>query len=87
MPHACAARSSKSVSSAINPTVSRLGANGFIPSAGTRPQVGLNPAAPQNEAGRMVDPAVCEASASGTSPPPTAAADPADEPPGVNSTL
>ena len=34
--------------------------------------------APQNEAGRMVDPAVWDASASGTSPPPTAAPDPAD---------
>ncbi len=38
---------------------------------------------PQNDAGRMVEPPVCVASASGTWKSATAAAEPLDEPPGV----
>ena len=38
---------------------------------------------PQNEAGRITEPAVCEPKPSGTMPSATAAADPLDEPPGV----
>src|SRR5262249_30141908 len=45
--------------------------------------VPLNPTAPQNDAGRNVEPCVCEPSPTGTMPPPTAAAVPLDEPPGV----
>ena len=40
---------------------------------------------PQNAPGRMIEPLVCEPSASGTIPAATAAADPDDEPPGVRS--
>jgi hypothetical protein len=43
----------------------------------------LNPNAPQNEAGRRVEPWVCVPSAAGTMPAPTAAAEPLEEPPGV----
>ena len=44
---------------------------------------GLNAATPQNAAGRITEPAVCVPNAIGTMPAATAAADPADEPPGV----
>jgi len=40
---------------------------------------------PQNAAGRMIEPLVCEPSASGTMAAATAAAEPDDEPPGVRS--
>src|SRR4051794_3212046 len=48
-----------------------------------RPTVGLNPTTPQNAAGRMVEPFVCEPTAAGTTPAATAAAEPIEEPPGV----
>src|SRR5438093_11545594 len=48
-----------------------------------RPTVGLKPTIPQNAAGRMTEPFVCEPIAAGTTPAATAAADPIDEPPGV----
>ena len=38
---------------------------------------------PQYEAGRMMEPAVCEPSATGTIASATAAADPLEDPPGV----
>ena len=41
----------------------------------------------QGDAGRIVEPLVCEPSASGTMNAPTAAAEPLDEPPGVCSAL
>ena len=66
-----------------NPTVSSEGANGSTPSRLTVPNVGLNPTTPQYEAGRRIDPCVCDPSASGTIPAATAAADPLELPPGV----
>src|SRR5712691_1722476 len=47
------------------------------------PKVGFHPTVPQNEAGRITDPAVCEPSAAGTIRSATAAAEPLDDPPGV----
>ena len=51
------------------------------------PYVGLNPAMPQNDAGRRTDPCVCVPSANGTMPVATAAANPLELPPGVCSRL
>src|ERR1700761_8665906 len=48
---------------------------------------GLIAAAPQNDAGRITEPPVCVPSASGIIPAATAAAEPADDPPGVCSKL
>ncbi len=50
---------------------------------GMRPWVGLKPTTPQNEAGRITEPLVCDPMAPGTMWAATAAADPLDEPPGV----
>src|SRR5262252_6506046 len=49
----------------------------------TRPQVGLQPATPQYDAGRVIDPPVCEPSAPRHMPHASAAAEPLLEPPGV----
>ena len=68
---------------AIVPIVSRLSASGFTPARGITPKLGLKPTTPQNEAGRITDPAVCVPRASGTMPSATAAAEPLDDPPGV----
>src|SRR5690606_38227006 len=65
------------------PTVSKLGASGTTPSRGVIPVVGLNAKAPQYAAGRHTEAAVCVPSATGTTPAPTAAAEPLLEPPGV----
>src|SRR5258705_13445384 len=54
-----------------------------MPSVGMRPTVGLNPTIPQNAAGLITDPFVCDPIAAGTTPAATAAADPMDEPPDV----
>src|SRR2546428_7348266 len=48
-----------------------------------RPTVGLKPTTPQNAAGLIVEPFVCDPIAAGTTPAATAAAEPIDEPPGV----
>ncbi len=53
--------------------------------AGSRPLVDLSPMAPHHAAGMRVDPAPSLAVASGTTPAITAAAEPAEEPPGVRS--
>src|SRR5437588_4442201 len=66
-----------------NPTVSKLGANGSTTSRLRVPNVGLNPTTPQYDAGRRIDPCVCDPSANGTMPAATAAADPLELPPGV----
>ena len=55
----------------------------LIPAVERHPCAGLKPATPQNEAGRITDPAVWVPYASGTIPAATAAALPLDEPPGV----
>ena len=54
-----------------------------MPSSGSNPYVGLQPAIPQYDAGRVIDPPVCEPSAPRHMPVETATADPLDEPPGV----
>src|ERR1700759_3442462 len=50
---------------------------------GIAPKLGLNPTTPLNAAGPTTEPRVWLASASGTVPAATDAADPDDEPPGV----
>src|SRR5262245_59219663 len=80
------ARHSASMSSALcvkNPTVSKEGAYGRIPSVGNKPNVGLNPVTPQYDAGRTVEPVVWVPMASGTIPAAIAAAEPLELPPGV----
>lgn len=62
-----------------------LGASGITPAVLTRPNVGLQPATPQNDAGRVIEPPVCEPIAPRHMPQATAAAEPLDEPPGVRS--
>src|SRR5690606_4599429 len=52
--------------------------------AGSRPVVGLYPATPHQAAGMRVDPAPSLPVASGTMPAATAAAEPAEEPPGLS---
>ena len=47
----------------------------------TRPKVGRSPVTPQKAAGNWIDPQVSEPMANGTSPAPTAAPGPLDEPP------
>ena len=68
---------------ANRPTVSSDHEKHFMPAVGSSAKVGLKPTMPQYDAGRMVEPPVCEPTASGTMPAATAAAEPADEPPGV----
>src|SRR5262245_45447653 len=55
----------------------------MTPPTGTRPCDPLNPTTPQYAAGRRIEPTVCEPSASGAIRAATAAAEPAEEPPGV----
>src|SRR5947209_18744905 len=56
-----------------------------MPSSGTRPTVGLQPATPQYEAGRVIEPPVCEPRAPRHMPVARAAAEPLELPPGVRS--
>src|SRR5712692_8448057 len=51
-----------------------------MPSFGSRNTLGLKPTTPQNAAGRMTDPFVCDPTAAQRT---TAAAEPIDDPPGV----
>jgi len=60
-----------------------VSATAFTPARGTAPRVGTKPTTPQNDAGRITEPAVCVPSANGAMCAATAAADPLDEPPGV----
>src|SRR5712692_3895453 len=60
-----------------------LGARGTTPAVLTRRNVGLQPATPQYEAGRVIDPPVCDPNAPRHMPQATAAAEPLLEPPGV----
>src|SRR5688500_4538019 len=71
---------------AIGPGWSIDGASGRMPSVLTRPYVGLHPATPQNAAGRVIEPPVCEPSAPRHMPHATAAAEPLLDPPGVRDT-
>src|SRR5215470_19540568 len=72
---------------AMKPGVSSDGASGTLPPRGTRPNVGLMPATPQSAAGIRMEPPVSVATAAGTSPAATAAADPPLEPPQMKSGL
>src|SRR5436309_7312025 len=67
----------------IGPTWSIEGASGRTPSVLTRLNVGLQPATPQNDAGRVIEPPVCEPRAPRHMPQATAAAEPLLDPPGV----
>src|SRR3569832_2286558 len=83
-PLAALANSPTSVTVRANrPTVSSDQEKHFMPAVGSTPKLGLNPAMPQYDAGRIVEPPVCEPIASGTSPVATAATDPDEDPPGV----
>src|SRR3954454_13053208 len=82
-PSCCHSHSISRADPAKKPTVSRDGANGRTPSNGMRPKVGLNPHTPQYDAGRITEPSVCVPIANGTIPAATAAAEPAELPPGV----
>ena len=65
------------------PTWSSVRESVSAPAREIRPWLGLTPNTPQNAAGRIIEPLVCEPIASGTMPAATAAAEPDDEPPGV----
>src|SRR6266481_1322263 len=54
-----------------------------MPSSDSAPKLGLHPATPQYDAGRVIEPPVCDPSAPRHMPVATAAAEPLDEPPGV----
>ena len=70
---------------AIGPTVSKLGASGKTPSAGTSPHVGLKPTTPQHAAGSRIEPALSVPSAASQRPAASAAPLPPLEPPGIRS--
>ena len=53
----------------------------MAPVRGTRPYVGRRPVIPQYAEGVPIDPDVSEPIANGTRPPPSAAADPLEDPP------
>src|SRR5437870_12678511 len=61
------------------------GASGTTPSHGTSPNDGFKPATPQYEAGRVMEPPVCDPRAPRHMPHANAAAEPLLEPPGVRS--
>ena len=69
---------------ANQPTVSKEGASGTMPSIAMRPCVGRRPTTPQKLAGTRTDPPVSVPSAKSHSPPATAEADPDEEPPGTH---
>ena len=68
---------------AMGPTVSKVGASGKTPSAGTSPQVGLKPTTPQHAAGSRIEPALSVPSATSQSPAASAAPLPPLDPPGI----
>src|SRR3954451_10180629 len=80
---ACEAAAIWSTVRVKRPTVSSDHENGLSPGVGSAPYDGLKPTTPQYEAGRITEPPVCVPTASGTMPAAPAAADPADDPPGV----
>src|SRR5262245_4909824 len=57
----------------------------MVPSQLMSPKLGFNPATPQYEAGRVMEPPVCDPSAPRHMPHARAAAEPLLEPPGVRS--
>ena len=68
---------------AMGPTVSKLGASGKTPSAGTSPHVGLKPTTPQQAAGSRIEPALSVPRATSQRPAASAAPLPPLEPPGI----
>jgi len=78
-----AAKATSATPAPNRPAVSRCQATSFTPTIGISRYDGLNAATPQNAAGRITEPLVCEPSASGTMFAATAAAEPDDDPPGV----
>jgi hypothetical protein len=66
-----------------HPTVSSSGESCMRPPLDTAPNDGLKPSTPQNAAGRMMEPIVCEPTLSGTMHAATAAAEPEELPPGL----
>ena len=73
-PQSAAAKSAASATlRARTPTVSSVSESIFTPARGIVPKLGLYPTMPQNAAGRRIEPAVCEAKASGTMQSATAA--------------
>src|SRR5262245_10891539 len=70
---------------AIGPGWSSDGAKGMAPSQLTSPKLGFKPATPQYDAGRVIEPPVCEPSAPRHMPHARAAAEPLLDPPGVRS--
>src|SRR5215831_1128265 len=85
--HASSTTARSAAVHAMKPGVSSEGASGMLPSLGTRPNVGLMPATPQSAAGIRMAPPVSLATAAGTRPAATAAADPPLEPPQMKSGL
>src|SRR5215470_5202129 len=69
---------------AMMPTVSTASVLILMPAGGNNPKLGLKPTTPQYAAGRITEPPVCVPIASGTMKSATAAAEPLDDPPGVN---
>ena len=66
------------------PKVSKLDAYGTTPKREIRPHVGLNPTTPQNAAGFLIESPVSLPKAKGTTPLPTIAALPPEEPPEID---
>src|SRR5207245_4870901 len=69
----------------LAPGHSIAGGSGPRPALLSRRKAGLQPATPQDEAGRVMEPPVCEPRAPRHMPQATAAAEPLLEPPGVRS--
>src|ERR1700733_4150302 len=70
---------------ANGPILSSDEAKATSPYRETRPQVGISPGTPQNDAGWRIEPPVSVPSAATASPAATAAAEPPLEPPGTRS--
>ena len=66
---------------AIGPSLSSVHERAIAPFRETRPYVGRRPVTPQYADGVPIEPDVSDPMANGTSPAPTAAPDPLDEPP------
>ncbi|MNE58613.1 hypothetical protein D3C80_1536540 [compost metagenome] len=77
------ARTSIGKLAANGPTQSRLVRAGITPLRLTRPNVGLSPNTPQQQAGTRTEPPVSVPKLKSARPAATAAAEPLDEPPGM----
>src|SRR6478609_4614106 len=77
----CSSIAQSSTVRAIGPQWSNVNEFGMTPARLTSPELGINPASPQNDAGPRIEPPVSEPSEAGTMPAASAAADPLDDPP------